>query len=169
MISRDDDSGAELNSCRSDDHKSGKRCASCDSRSSCVGAIGSGFGGAMSAQVGGNDRRSCGGGGVVDVGKYVDAYRRPVRAFGGALAANSVSAREEDAASVVGSVGCHWSFMIGGALGSVVVDVVRPDDLSAMVDRTDGHSAGVGVRRHDFVIIGIRAGGSIDRWNRFIA
>ena len=81
------------------------------------------------------------------------------------LVGQSVLAKEGDVASSLVSVGHSWSYMVEGG-GDNEVDVVRPDDVSATVGTTCGGSGGVGVRDYHCVIVGVGAGGWVDRWNR---
>lgn len=77
-----------------------------------------------------------------------------------AAAGNGVAA----AAGVV--IGYSWSYIVGEVFESGAVDVVGPGDVYVMVGGADVDPAGVEVRRHDCVILGIRAGGLVDRWDR---
>ena len=113
-VGRDDlGSGAELDSFTSDGHKCGGQCAWSDPCSSSVGTIGGGWCGATSAPRSGNDRcihHGVGG----SAGACVDAGTCSQSASGldDAVAARSVLAKKEDAASIVGPVGCSYSYAL---------------------------------------------------------
>ena len=94
-------------------------------------------------------------------------------------------AREEDAASIFRSEICNaaaagicdaaaageirgdsWSHMVGEVFDSGASGVVGSGGVYVHVDKTSGDPLGVEVRRQNCVVLGVAAGGLIDRWHR---